>query len=79
MHSALQVVRQGGLSYLMGLEPGSPMDYSWQESDRSAVKDASEALLAIAASSEEGRRVCLQSGAIAAVSSHLQVLGIACA
>ena len=75
---ALQVVRQGGVSYLVDPEPGLALDRTWQAADQGAVDDALEALLAIAASSEEGRRVCLESGAIAAASFHLQVRGMLC-
>lgn len=71
----LQVARHGGVSYLLSPEPESPMERGWQVSDQAAVRDALEALLGIAASSEEGRRVCLESGAVAAASCHLQVRG----
>jgi hypothetical protein len=65
---ALQVLRSSGVDAI--LNPGASVT---PETDVSAVHDALEALTAIACASEEGRLVCLQSGAIAAAATALQV------
>ncbi len=41
--------------------------------DEEAVKDALECLIAVAAASPDGHTICLESGALAAACSALQV------
>lgn len=63
-----QVLRSSGINAI--LQPGAS---ATRTTDIGAVHDALEALAAIASASEEGRLVCLQSGAIAAAATALQV------
>lgn len=63
-----QALRSSGVEAILG--PGAR---AARQTEVGAVHDALEALAAIAAASEEGRLVCLQSGAIAAAATALQV------
>lgn len=63
----LKVLRSSGVQGI--LQPGRS---GGRETEVGAVHDALEALTTIAAASEEGRLVCLQSGGIAAAATALQ-------
>ena len=65
---SLQVLRNSGIDAI--LNPGTSAN---PDTDVGAVHDALEALAAIMSASEEGHLVCLQSGAIGAATSALQV------
>jgi hypothetical protein len=65
---SLQVLRNSGIDAI--LNPGTSAN---PDTDVGAVHDALEALAAITSASEEGHLVCLQSGAIGAATSSLQV------
>lgn len=64
----LQVLRNSGVEAI--LQPGGSCAPAVEVG---AVHDALESLVAIAGASEEGRLVALQSGAIAAAATALQV------
>ena len=66
---SLQVLRSSGIDAIVN--PGTDAN---PETDIGAVHDALEALAAITSASEEGHLVCLQSGAIGAAASALQVV-----
>ena len=69
IHAMVQVLRNSGVEAV--LKPGSGGGGSAIEVG--AVHDALEALVAIVSGSEEGQLVALQSGAIAAAVTTLQV------
>ena len=67
----MQVVKSGGVTGVLSWE-GSMVDADFSV-DNSAVKDSLDCLACVAASSQEGAQVCLESGASQAACSALQV------